>query len=74
MDAAGCANEITMQYIFVCCSSGGVGHVFAKITTKETKNWRYVDPCKANPWGNYVRGWGSPSSPRKLTSYPNRPF
>ena len=74
MDAAGCANELTMQYIFVCCSGSGVGHVFSKITTKKTKNWRYVDPCKASPWGNYVRGWGSPSNPRKLTNYPNRPF
>lgn len=75
MDAAGCANELKMQYIFVCCnSSNGVGHVFSKITTKSDSSWRYVDPVKANPWGNYAKGWGSPSNPRRIVNYPSKPF
>ena len=72
MDAAGCAEYITMKYVFVCCSPKGIGHVFAKIITKSNNNWRYVDPCKTNSWGNYVKGWGSP--PGRQTSYPTKPF
>ena len=76
MDAAGCSEYFWMKYVYVCCSGGGVGHVFARLVNKSNiygnSNWRYVDPCKANPWGNYVRGWGSP--PGSQYNYPNRPF
>ena len=51
-----------MKYVHV--STGSRGHVFARLINKSNiygnSNWRYVDPCKYNPWGNYVRGWGSP--------------
>ena len=76
MDAAGCSEYFTMKYVYVCCSGSGVGHVFARLVNKSNiynnTDWRYVDPCKANPWGNYVRGWGSP--PGSQYNYPTRPF
>lgn len=65
MDAAG----VTAQYqlIYVHVVSGSRGHVFAKI------NGTYVDPCKAQPWGNYVTGYGVPgSAPNSV--YPRLPF
>lgn len=73
MDVVDTENEFKLEYVFVCCnSSNGVGHVFAKVTTKASGNWRYVDPCKNDPWGNYVTGWGEP--PGRRTVYPERPF
>ena len=62
MDAAGCTDYFTIKYVHVVGGKGG--HVFARLINKSNvygnTNWRYVDPCKANPWGNYVTGWGSP--------------
>ena len=62
MDAAGCSEYFTMKWVHV--STGSRGHVFARLINKSTiygnSNWRYVDPCKYNPWGNHVTGWGSP--------------
>ena len=71
MDAAGCSEKLKLEYVHV--STGDRGHVFSKITTRSTGNWRYVDPCKsAAPWGNYVTGWGSP--PGTTSEYPTKPF
>ena len=62
MDAAGCRESLTLQYVRVCCnhtSYPGVGHVFAKITNQKTGKYVYVDPCCKNPWGHHITGWGS---------------
>lgn len=73
MNAAGCTEKLTLQYVYVCCKSGtSTGHIFSKITTKSSGKWRYVDPCKKDPWGHYVHGWGSP--PGSLKNYPTRHF
>ena len=73
MDAAGCLEYLDLKYVYVCCSSKGVGHVFAQVIQKGNKSKRYVDPCKSSsPWGNHVTGWGSP--PGRTTTYPSRPF
>jgi hypothetical protein len=62
-----------LKYVYVCCSSKGVGHIFAQIIQKGNGSKRYVDPCKSSsPWGNHVTGWGSP--PGRTTTYPTRPF
>ena len=73
MDAAGCTEKLTLKYVHVS-KSNGVGHVFAKVITKSTGNWRYVDPCKQynGAWGHYVHGYGSP--PGTQTEYPTQPF
>ena len=63
MDAAGCRESLTLQYVRVCCnhtSYPGTGHVFAKITNRKTGKYVYVDPCCKNPWGHHITGWGSP--------------
>lgn len=65
MDAAGVARQYKLIYIHTVGGKGG--HVFAKI------NGVYVDPCKANPWGNYVTGYGVPGSAPSST-YPALPF
>ena len=72
MDAAGCTEFIDMSYVYVCCGPKNVGHIFSKLKTKESGKWRYVDPCKKDPWGHHVTGWGRP--PGRQTSYPSRPF
>ena len=71
-DAAGCSEFLTLKYVHV--SKGSIGHVFCKIVTKKTGNWRYVDTCKwgGKAWGHYVHGYGTP--PGHQTNYPNRPF
>ena len=74
-DAVGVSDEYTLQYVHVCCSSGGMGHVFTKITKKSTGSSKYVDPCKQSgggAWGHYVTGWGSP--PGRQSTYPKTPF
>jgi len=72
MDAAGCTEKLELRYVHVS-RSDGAGHVFAKVTTRSSGSWRYVDPCKSSsPWGHYVHGWGSP--PGGTSVYPNRPF
>lgn len=72
MDVVDTENQFKLEYVHVCCGPKGVGHVFAKVTTKKSGKWRYVDPCKSTPWGHYVHGWGSP--PGSRSTYPNRPF
>ena len=76
MDAAGCTEKLRLQYVNV--SGGKGGHVFTKITVKETGSWCYVDPtCKfengKNPWNHYIKGYGSP--PGHVYNYngPNNP-
>ena len=64
-------NKFKLEYVHVCCGPKGVGHVFAKVTTRSTGKWRYVDPCKRTPWGKYVHGWGNP--PGSRTVYPSLP-
>ena len=74
MDAAGVTESYDLYYVFVCCNPArGVGHVFCKMKNKETGAQWYVDPCKADPWGHYVTGWGSPPG-RRQTKYPSKPF
>ena len=64
LDAAGCQETYNLYYVHVCCKRSGayagVGHVFAKLVNKKNGKSVYVDPCKSNPWGHYVTGWGSP--------------
>ena len=71
-DAAGCTEALTLKYVHV--HTGSIGHVFCKIITKKTGNWRYVDTCKygGKAWGNYVHGYGSP--PGTQTTYPTKPI
>ena len=61
MDAAGCTEFLTLKYVHVKVSPTK-GHVFAKIITNTSGNWRYVDTCVYNnkSWGHYVHGYGSP--------------
>lgn len=67
MDAAGLNQYYKMYWVHVVGGKGG--HVFAKLVTRKSGSWRYVDPCKYNPWNNYVRGWGEPpGSQQKVTS------
>ena len=67
MDAAGLSEFYDMYYVHV--STYDSGHVFAKLVTRKSGSWRYVDPCKYNPWNNYVTGYGSPpGSQYKVTS------
>lgn len=76
MDAAGCTDALTLQYVFVCCNQTakyrGIGHVFTRVTNKTTGKSVYVDPVKKRPWDNYVTGWGSP--PGRRSNYPTTPF
>ena len=63
MDAAGCSEKLKLQYVHCHNYATNDGHIFAKITTRSTGKWRYVDPCckKENgktSWANYLRGYG----------------
>ena len=67
MDAAGLSEFYDMYWVHVVGGKGG--HVFAKLVTRKSGNWRYVDPCKYSPWNNHVTGWGEPpGSQQKITS------
>lgn len=75
MDAAGCTEKLKLEYVHVTASDRG--HVFARITTRSSGAKRYVDPCckidnGRNPWGDYIRGYGSP--PGNTSVYPTKPF
>ena len=78
LDAAGCQDTYKLQYVHVCCHYGGsyngVGHVFAKLTHKKTGKYVYVDPCKDNPWGHYITGWGRPPGTVHNYSANSTPF
>ena len=60
MDIAGVSEFYVMKYVHV--STGDRGHIFARLISRETGNWVYVDPCcqSRGPWGNYITGYGSP--------------
>ncbi len=70
-DAAGVTNKYKLIYIHV--HTGNRGHVFARIVNKQTGRGVYVDPCKSNPWGNWVKGYGRIGSCPNST-YPRQPF
>ena len=63
MAAAGCDEKLKLEYVHCHNSAAHKGHVFAKITTKSSGKWRYVDPVLKtqngrNPWGNHLKGYG----------------
>ena len=63
MAAAGCDEKLKLEYVHCHNSAAKKGHVFAKITTKSSGKWRYVDPVLKvekgrNPWGNHLKGYG----------------
>ena len=66
-DAAGISEYYDMYWVHVVGGKGG--HVFAKLVNRKSGGWCYVDPCKSDPWNNYVTGWGEPpGSQQKVTS------
>lgn len=71
MDAAGVTDKYKLYYIHV--SNGHDGHVFARIVSKSTGKGVYVDPCKRNPWGHWVKGYGRIGS-RPSSKYPTLPW
>ena len=73
MAAAGCMETLTLQYVHVINPGTNEGHVFAKITTKSTGNWRYVDPVLKyrSPWGHWYKGCGTTIA--QISTYPNLP-
>ncbi len=63
MDAVGCSEKLKLEYVHCHNSVTRKGHVFAKITTRATGKYRYVDPCcklenGRGPWANHLKGWG----------------
>lgn len=80
MDAAGCTEKLKLQYVHTHSSTTGWGHVFAKITEKDTGKWMYVDPvCKSKSgrkvWGHYLGQYKKGYGPVvKVTNYPTKPF
>ena len=69
MDAAGLSEFYDMYWVHV--STSGRGHIFAKLVTRKSGSWRYVDPCKYNPWNNWVHGWGEQKKKKKEISSRN---
>ena len=61
MAAAGCGETLKLQYVHVGIPGTNVGHVFTKITTRSSGEWRYVDPVlkSKSPWGNWYKGCGT---------------
>ena len=63
MDAAGCSEKLKLEYVHCHNSAAHKGHIFAKITTRATGKYRYVDPCcklenGRSPWANHLKGYG----------------
>ena len=63
MAAAGCDEKLKLEYVHCHNYVKRKGHVFAKITTKSSGKWRYVDPVLKtqngrNPWENHLKGYG----------------
>ena len=76
MAAAGCSEKLKLEYVHVT-NGGPKGHVFAKITTRSSGKWRYVDPVLKfengrNPWGHWYRGCGTNFG--RITEFPTLPF
>lgn len=79
MDAVGCNEKLKLQYVHCHNSSAHKGHVFAKITTRSTGKYRYVDPCcklenGRNPWGNHLKGYGPIVGTSNYTGPNSSPF
>lgn len=73
MAAAGCMEKLKLEYVHVIKPGTNEGHVFAKITTKATGNWRYVDPVLKykSPWGHWYKGCGTTIA--QISTYPTLP-
>ena len=77
MDAAGCSEKLKLQYVHVVIPGTNTGHVFAKVTTRSSGKWRYVDPVLKfengrNPWAHWYKGCGT--SIAHVSNYPTLPF
>lgn len=73
LDAAGC----TEYYNFVWCHTVGNsgGHVFARLVSKQTGKYRYVDPTHSPYWATCLSGAKYGYAPGSMSSnYPGRPF
>ena len=75
MAAAGCSEKLKLEYVHVV--RGNEGHVFAKVTTRSSGKWRYVDPVLKfengrNPWGHWYKGCGTTVA--HVTEWPRLPF
>ena len=73
LDAAGCTEHFTFVWCHVVGNIGG--HVFARLVTKTTGKYRYVDPVHAPYWGTCLSGAKYGYAPGTMSSnYPSRPF
>lgn len=77
MAAAGCQEQLKLEFTHVVVPGTNKGHVFAKITTKSTGVWRYVDPVLKfengrNPWAHWYKGCGTTFV--SGSEWPNLPF
>ena len=79
MDAVGCSEKLKLEYVHCHNRVKRKGHVFAKITTRATGKYRYVDPCcklenGRSPWANHLKGYGPIVSINAYTGPNNSPF
>ena len=79
MDAVGCSEKLKLEYVHCHNSVKRKGHVFAKITTRATGKYRYVDPCcklekGRSPWANHLKGYGPIVSINAYTGPNSSPF
>lgn len=79
MDAVGCSQKLKLQYVHCHNSAAGKGHIFAKITTRSSGKYRYVDPCcklenGRNPWGSHLKGYGPIVAITNYTGPNSSPF
>jgi hypothetical protein len=79
MDAVGCSEKLKLEYVHCHNSAARKGHVFAKITTRATDKYRYVDPCcklenGRSPWENHLKGYGPIVSINAYTGPNSSPF
>ena len=72
-DLVGVTADYNIKYVHVCCSRGGMGHVFLKLVKKSnSSSGTYMDPTHNPYWNTYLTGWGSP--PGRQSTYPKTPF
>ena len=79
MAAAGLDDKLKLEYVHCHNSTLNIGHVFAKITTKSSGKWRYVDPVLKlqngrNPWSNHLKGYGPVVGTSEYNGINNTPF
>ena len=69
MSAAGCEDTLKLEYVHT--KNGKYGHVFGKITTRESGKWRYVDPVLKSraPWGHHLNNPKYGSLPGTIRAY-----